>query len=168
MRTSRVEPLKRSPAVPRRVETATRETMRTIAGQLAAIVGVVHLGLGTYYVVGASGAAVAGDLRVLLWAVAGAVLLGGVALAAVGWGRRPLYGLGLAVTGLLLAGHLLWPVVEGGSFYLGPVPSASLADPLGYAHAQVFGVRSVVKLAVATELALVSVLVVLLSEDEPR
>jgi hypothetical protein len=149
------------------METATRGTIRTIGGQLAVIVGVVHLGLGLYAAVGGSGVA-ASDPRVAIWSVAGAVLVGGVALAAVGWHHRQLYVLGLVVTGSLVAAYLLWPALAGTSFYLGSGVAAPPLTPLGYVHGLVLGAPPLAKIALATEAALLAVLLVLLSSPEPR
>lgn len=148
------------------MDTASRETLQMIAGQLAAIVGVLHLGMGTYYVVGASGAAVSGDPRVLLWGIAGTVLVAGVAAGALGWLPRGLYAGGIGVVFGLLAGHFLWPILVGGSFYLGPAPVTPASDVLGYLHEQVTAVRPVAQAAVAIELALVVLLVALSTADE--
>lgn len=149
------------------MEPATRGTLETIAGQLAAIVGVVHIGLGAYFAVGGAGGA-AGDPRGVLWTIAGAVLVGGVAVAAVGWRRRRLYALGVVVTVLLVSAHFLWPVVAGSSFYLGPTPVTSPANLPGYVHELVRESEPVAKLAVATELALLVLLLVLLRDENPR
>lgn len=148
------------------MESATRSNVRAIAGQLAIIVGVVHLGLGMFYTVGPG--AVARDLRVVVWAVAGAVLVGGVALATFGWQHRRLYEIGAAVVGLLVAGHLFWPVFAQGSLYVGPGPSVTLADPLGYVYAQLFEARTIAKVLLVLELLLLSLPVVLLSDDGLR
>lgn len=149
------------------MEPATRGTLRTIAAQLAVIVGVIHLGLGAYHAVGGTGGT-AGDPRVLLWAVAGAALVGGVAVAAVGWGRRRLYVLGVVVTTALVAAHFLWPVVAGVSFYPGPPLATAPGNPLGYVHGQLLQTEPVGKIAVATELALLVLLVVLLNYGDSR
>lgn len=148
------------------MESATRSSLRTIAGQVAAIVGVIHLGLGLFYTVGPG--AVAGDPRVLAWGLAGVVLVGGVALASVGGPDRRLSALGAAVVGMLLVGYLFWPALVGGSLYLGPGPTATLANPVGYVRAQLFGARSIAKVVLALELVLLALLVVLLSDDGPR
>jgi len=144
------------------MEKAIRGTLRTIGGQLAVIVGLTHLGMGTYYVAGIGGAATSGDFRVLFWILAGGVLVAGVAAGTFGW-RRRLYLIGGAVTGVLIGAHFLWPAMTGGSLYLDPPPTVGGADLLGYLYAQTLGARPITRILLATELALLVVLVVLVS-----
>lgn len=147
------------------METATRSNLRTIAGQLAVIVGGVHLGLGAYYTLGRGAAS--GDPRVLVWSVAGSVLLLGTALVLAGWEHDHLHAVGAALVGLLLGGHLLWPVLAQGSLYLGAHPPVGLGDPLGYVHAQLFRARPIAKVLLALEVLLLALLVVLATDDGP-
>lgn len=149
------------------MEPATRGTLRTIAAQLAVIVGVIHLGLGTYSAFGGTGGS-ADDPRIVLWTVVGVALVGGVAVAAIGWRRRHLYVLGVLVIVMLVSVYVLWPVVAAESFYLGPPPATSPVDPLGYVHGQLLQPDPVAKIAVATELALLVLLVLLLHSGDPR
>jgi hypothetical protein len=146
------------------MHTATRGSLRTIVAQLAVIAGVLHLGLGTYYSVGGAGM-LADDLRLVLWAVAGAVLVGGVAVAAVGWHRRVLYKVGTVTVVALVGAHFLWPLAVGGNFYLGSPPARG-TGPIGYLLAMVLDARPVTKLVLAVEVVLLALLVGLLADGE--
>lgn len=148
------------------MQTATRGSLQTIAGQLAVIAGVLHLGLGMYYSVGGPGA-LADDLRVVVWTVAGAVLVGGVAVAAIGWERERLYKVGIGVVAALLATHFLWPALTGTNFYLG-VPPTGGHGPVGYVVALVVDARPIAKVVLGVELVLLALLLVLVTDPAPR
>lgn len=149
------------------METATRGTLGAIGGQLALIVGAAHLGLWLFFVL-ARPAVVAGDPRVLVWLLAGALLVGGTAVAALGRHPRWLHAAGAGLVGLLVAGHLLWPATVGGNLYLGAVGGPPIADPVGYLAARLMGGRTVTKVIVRLELLLFAVLFVLVADGEPR
>jgi hypothetical protein len=148
------------------MQTATRGSLQTIAGQLAVIAGVLHLGLGMYYSVGGPGA-LAGDRRIVLWLAAGAALVGGVVVAAVGWQRERLYKAGIGIVGSLVAMHFLWPMVASGNFYLGP-PQVGGLGPVGQLVALVVDARPIAKVTLGVELVLLAVLVVLVVDAGPR
>jgi hypothetical protein len=148
------------------MQTATRGSLQTIAGQLAVIAGVLHLGLGMYYSVGGPGA-LADDRRIVLWLAVGAVFVGGVAFAALGWQRERLFKAGIGFVGALVAMHFLWPLAASGNFYLGP-PSVAGRGPIGHLMALVVDARPIAKVVLGVELVLLALLLVLVTDTEPR
>lgn len=148
------------------METATRESVRAIAGQLAVIAGTIHLGLAAFHLVVGPRTG-QGDPRVLVWTAAGVVLFAGVLAARNVRYRRRVHALGVAVVGLLVAGHLLWPAVAGEALYLGATPRASVTDPLGYVVGRLLDAGLLARVLLGVEVALLGLLAMLLVDRAP-
>lgn len=149
------------------METATRDSVRAIAGQLAVITGTVHLGFAAFHVVAGQRTG-PGDPRILVWTVAGVVLFVGVLAARKARYRRRVHALGATVVGLLVAGHLLWPAVAGEALYLGATPRASLAAPLAYVAEGLLDASLLGGVLLGVEVALLGLLAVLFLDRAPR
>lgn len=80
------------------------------AGQLAALVGMLHLGLGVRYwaLYAGSGFYFPPDIRVPLWTFSGVAVLIGVVAATRGAPRIPVYGLGIIMMLVYILGYFSW------------------------------------------------------------
>lgn len=138
--------------------------LQLAAGQLAAIVGMLHvwIGLRHWSLYLSAGTALPPDIRVPLWTISGLALLVGVAIVALEERTTPLVYLGGILLGLVyIVGYYAWHLGGHRSFYLGGDPELHGVGPIEFLldHTVAGPVEFA---ALATEVALVVALGVLL------
>jgi len=148
----------------------TTRLLRLAAGQLAAIVGMLHLWLGVRqwvrYAIG--GIYVPPDVRVPLWTVSGLVLLVGVAIVSLEEiSDRRVYAAGAALSLTYILGYYSWHLGGHLSFYLGVGdPNLHGADLTQFVLDHTFA-GPIEFFALLTEAALLVALVALLRRSAP-
>lgn len=145
----------------------TTALLRLGAGQLAAIVGMLHLWLGirqwSRYV--AAGIYLPRDVRVPLWTISGVAILVAIAIVALEDLSGPVaYGGGIAVSLVYILGYYSWHLGGHRSFFIGGTPKLHDSGPIEFVLDHTFA-GPVAFFALLTEAALLVTLVVLLRTE---
>jgi len=145
------------------------ELLRLAAGQLAVIVGMLHLWLGvrewSLYLGG--GIVVPPDVRVPLWTLSGLALLVGVGIVALAdITDRRLYAAGAALSVVYILGYYSWHLGGHRSFFVGGEAVLHDSGPVAFVLNHTFA-GPVEFFALLTEAALLAALIALLRRPAP-
>jgi len=141
----------------------TAGLLRLGAGQLAAIVGMLHLWLGLrlWSAYAAGGIYLPPDVRAPLWTVSGIAVIVAVAIIALeDLSGRLAYAAGIALSLVYVLGYYSWHLGGHRSFFFGVDPDLHGADPVTFVLDHAFA-GPVEFFALFTEVALLVLLIVL-------
>jgi hypothetical protein len=149
------------------VNERTTTLLRFGAGQLAAIVGMLHLWIGirqwSRYAL--YGIYVPPDVRIPLWTISGLAILVAVAIVALeDLSGRVVYVAGIAVSLVYILGYYSWHLGGHRAFFVGGTPTLHDTGPVEFVLDHTFA-GPVEFFALLTEAALLVILVVLLREE---